>query len=63
MAGPLPDLEPEGCLELCFARETAKLAYRGAEEGHEADPVFAGYSERPACLTDCSRACMCNETS
>eukprot|EP00969_Alexandrium_andersonii_P151124 6681987-Alexandrium_andersonii.AAC.1 len=42
MAGPVPDLEPEGCLELCFTRETAKLAYQGTEGGQETDPVFLG---------------------
>eukprot|EP00969_Alexandrium_andersonii_P233910 10328262-Alexandrium_andersonii.AAC.1 len=48
MAGPLPDLGPEDCPELCFTRETAKLAYQGTEGGHESDPVFLGPVEHLA---------------
>eukprot|EP00969_Alexandrium_andersonii_P079493 3504938-Alexandrium_andersonii.AAC.1 len=48
MAGPLPDLEPEDCLELCFTRETAKLAYQGSEGGHQTDPAFLGPAEHLA---------------
>eukprot|EP00969_Alexandrium_andersonii_P021764 952812-Alexandrium_andersonii.AAC.1 len=34
MAGPLPALEPEDCLELCFTREASKFAYQAnAESG------------------------------
>eukprot|EP00969_Alexandrium_andersonii_P128071 5659313-Alexandrium_andersonii.AAC.1 len=32
MAGPLPALEPEDCLELCFTREASKLAYQADAE-------------------------------
>eukprot|EP00969_Alexandrium_andersonii_P059512 2620801-Alexandrium_andersonii.AAC.1 len=39
MAGPLPALEPEDCLELCFTREASKFAYQaGTElEDHQVD--------------------------
>eukprot|EP00969_Alexandrium_andersonii_P190464 8414121-Alexandrium_andersonii.AAC.1 len=48
MAGPLPHLEPEDCLELCFTRETSKLAYQGTEEGPVTDPVLPGHAEHLA---------------
>eukprot|EP00969_Alexandrium_andersonii_P160643 7098227-Alexandrium_andersonii.AAC.1 len=36
----------EMCIrDSCFARETAKLAYRGAEGGHETNPAFLGPAE------------------
>eukprot|EP00969_Alexandrium_andersonii_P361624 15457971-Alexandrium_andersonii.AAC.1 len=39
MAGSLPELGPEDCLELCFTHEASKFAYQASaeSEGHPAD--------------------------
>eukprot|EP00969_Alexandrium_andersonii_P266945 11797016-Alexandrium_andersonii.AAC.1 len=35
MAGPLPELGPEACLELRFTREASKFAYQASTESED----------------------------
>eukprot|EP00969_Alexandrium_andersonii_P130925 5789530-Alexandrium_andersonii.AAC.1 len=35
MAGPLPELGPEDCLELCFTRAASKFAFQTSAESED----------------------------